>query len=195
MNDHWILTASGRKFHYGVDNQHEYHLPDIAAALSRICRFTGHLKALYADSIFSVAQHSVYVLRILQKKKAPEKTWKWGLTHDAPEAYFGDMNSPFKRLLPGYVAHEDHGAVLFRRQYGIPYSDEIEAYVKWADHQAYFAESKMLTEIDMAPDAWIHANEIEFTLRDIDPEFYPWRPKKARDEYLASCEELNIRRL
>jgi hypothetical protein len=69
---------------------------DIAHSLSLICRFNGHCKEFY-----SVAQHSVYVSLLLEETEKYLSEPKpnlciWGLLHDAPEAYLGDIPSPIK---------------------------------------------------------------------------------------------------
>ena len=59
---------------------------DIAHALARLCRFTGHTNGYY-----SVAEHCVRVSR----KCSPDNAL-WGLLHDAAEAYLGDVSRPLK---------------------------------------------------------------------------------------------------
>lgn len=86
MDNPWISTASGRKYHFMRPSAEEIDLHDIAASLSKTCRFTGHPEPMY-----SVAQHSVLVSRRL-----PEGLKLAGLMHDAHEAYIGDMSRPMK---------------------------------------------------------------------------------------------------
>jgi hypothetical protein len=74
-------------------------IDDIAAQLSRICRFGGALKkhavcasgALENLEIYSVAQHSVLVA-----DNVPEPYRLRALLHDAAEAYIGDRIKPVK---------------------------------------------------------------------------------------------------
>lgn len=82
-----MQTASGRMFYPLDPRPDEIHIEDIAAALSRICRFGGHCRAFY-----SVAQHSVLV----SEHSGPGDEL-WGLLHDASEAYLGDLIRPLKR--------------------------------------------------------------------------------------------------
>lgn len=82
----WIQTASGRAVDPLNPVGSDIVIRDIAAALSKMCRFTGHTKAFY-----SVAQHSVLVSHYCAPHHA-----MWGLLHDASEAYLADIARPVK---------------------------------------------------------------------------------------------------
>ncbi|WP_297388852.1 hypothetical protein [Acidiferrobacter sp.] len=88
----WITTYSGARFDFAAPCLEDIHIADIAHALSRICRFTGHTRRFY-----SVAQHSVLVSRIVPPEHALA-----GLLHDAHKAYVGNVATPLKDHLPGY---------------------------------------------------------------------------------------------
>lgn len=62
---------------------------DIAEALSRICRFGGHIERFY-----SVAEHSLLVAAL-----APRELKLEALSHDFTEAFVGDVIKPLKNLL------------------------------------------------------------------------------------------------
>jgi uncharacterized protein len=89
MNTLTLNTVSGKAIH--VKNPHVANIDinDIAAALSKICRFGGHCKEFY-----SVAQHSVIVMAM-----APPIMQFEALMHDAAEAYLGDVIRPVKRSI------------------------------------------------------------------------------------------------
>ena len=89
--DH-MVTFTGLDFDPGSPAAHMLGLYDIAHALSQTCRFAGHTQEFY-----SVAQHSGLVAACL-----PAGLKKWGMLHDAAEAYLGDVPSPAKCLLPDY---------------------------------------------------------------------------------------------
>lgn len=84
----WIQTRTGQAF-WPVEFIGEIKLEDIAHSLSQICRFNGHTSWYY-----SVAQHSVIASCLIQPHWA-----KWGLLHDAAEAYIGDITRPLKKTM------------------------------------------------------------------------------------------------
>lgn len=63
-----IITRGGTYYDYENPAASVYDIYDIAAALSRACRFTGHL--LDRVELYSVAQHSVLVSEIVPPEHA-----------------------------------------------------------------------------------------------------------------------------
>lgn len=104
-------TAHGRAFYTLDPRADEVFIDDIAAQLSRICRFGGALRdevlvsqggTLYfmAAQTFSVAQHSCNVHDHVEPRFRLR-----ALLHDAAEAYVGDIIKPIKEALtPNYDA-------------------------------------------------------------------------------------------
>lgn len=90
----WISTFSGRKFYPLDPRPEEIEIVDIAHALSRQCRFSGHC---HGSEPYSVAQHSVEVAKLL-----PPALKIAGLLHDASEAYLVDLPRPLKHS-PGFA--------------------------------------------------------------------------------------------
>lgn len=78
----------------------DIRLDDIAWALSNICRFGGHCHRPY-----SVAEHTLTVASLLPPHKK-----LFGLLHDAPEAYLGDVASPLKRRMLEFINAENRAA-------------------------------------------------------------------------------------
>lgn len=77
-------------------------ISDIAMALSRICRYGGHVPEFY-----SVADHSIYCVKMAVHDGVVDKSLlRTILLHDAAEAYLGDIVKPLKNLLPGYAELE-----------------------------------------------------------------------------------------
>lgn len=108
-----IMTSSGILISVVNPKLSDFKIEDCAHALSRICRFGGHLSRFY-----SVAQHSLLVSFICPMENALE-----GLLHDRSEAYgLGDMPSPIKRLpeLEGYRGLEAMVNRVSAEAWGVP---------------------------------------------------------------------------
>ena len=108
----WLQTRSGRPFDYEQPKPDQIDIRDIAHALGQLCRFAGHCSRFY-----SVAEHSVHVAMLLRQGGDPLA--RWGLLHDAHEAYVVDIPSPLKRLLPDYRKFEDIAAAAVLSRFGL----------------------------------------------------------------------------
>lgn len=131
-------TASGYPFWVLDPRPEDIRIEDIAAHLSRICRFGGALKGakilkkrfgffplwLFPKTFFvetySVAQHSVLVSRNVPQEFALE-----ALLHDAAEAYVGDVIKPIKLLLEIDPDTRDTLFMALHSDFGRARSDEI----------------------------------------------------------------------
>jgi len=124
----FIQTYSGKQF-YPTDPQiDDINIIDIAQALSNVCRFAGHALCHY-----NVAQHSTLVSRNVSERAA-----LFGLLHDAPEAFIGDVSRPIKRILrelcgDAFDKIENKIMEVICRKYVVLVDDEIRAEVKKAD--------------------------------------------------------------
>ena len=105
MNHSWILTASGNEVDLAYCKPASMTLADVSHALAQINRFTGHARRPY-----SVAEHSLLVLDIVQHLYAPASVHcrLAALMHDAHEAYVGDMSTPAKRQVGDAWATLEH---------------------------------------------------------------------------------------
>lgn len=93
----WTQTGSGLRFYLHDLDENVYTITDIAASLSKQCRYNGNSRYFY-----SVAQHSV-----LASLMAPPEFALETLLHDASEAYIGDIVRPIKKAIPGLSELED----------------------------------------------------------------------------------------
>jgi 5'-deoxynucleotidase YfbR-like HD superfamily hydrolase len=87
----WIQTNSAVKFFPFEPQPEDIRLEDVAHALSRLCRFTGHVEHFYP-----VSAHCVAVLTVVSSLTDDLNTRKWALLHDTAEAFIGDMSAPIK---------------------------------------------------------------------------------------------------
>lgn len=92
----WVQTYSGQAFDLKSLDPTKISIEDIGHSLSMQCRYNGHTRRFY-----SVAEHSVRVSYIAEKRFGDRKFAIGGLLHDAAEAYIGDMVTPIKKELPG----------------------------------------------------------------------------------------------
>jgi hypothetical protein len=146
----WIMTASGRAYHFLTPSPAEIEIRDIAAHLARLARFNGATRGFY-----SVAQHSVQVADLLPMTH-DGALQLYGLLHDAHEAYLGDSTTPLKkarRALAGVKPDEaDPDTRLAQRcqrtiheALGLPEPDaEEQRLVREADFLAFAIERRDL---------------------------------------------------
>jgi uncharacterized protein len=127
-----ILTASGSYFDFLSPDSDTIVIEDIAIALSRINRFTGHTRVPY-----SVAQHSYIVSLVVPLEYALQ-----GLLHDASEAYLGDVSTPLKQLVPEYKVIERRVEEAIMRKFGLPFP--LHPSIKQADLRMLVTEKRDL---------------------------------------------------
>jgi 5'-deoxynucleotidase YfbR-like HD superfamily hydrolase len=97
----WIQTHSIGQVWPLDPRPEELRIADIGHAISMLCRFTGHVHSFY-----SVAEHSVRVSIEAERRATVagvhdtmrQHIARWGLLHDASEAYLVDLARPVKRL-------------------------------------------------------------------------------------------------
>lgn len=97
----WMQTTSGRHVSLLEPTPDMIDLCDIATALERLVRFTGHGDL---TPPWTIARHSITVARIVAGHGWDDQVIATALLHDATEAYIGDLSRPLKqslRLLSG----------------------------------------------------------------------------------------------
>lgn len=140
----YLGLFSGGKFHLQDMIPEEIKIKDITHALSMICRFGGHSRYFY-----SVAQHSLNVMKMMKDDGYTTDIILYGLLHDASEAYLGDIPRPLKQMLPEYeIIEEKLQKVIwehFKKQYGLPIPGSTQlSLVKTYDDYALSMEAKAL---------------------------------------------------
>ena len=160
----WMQTASGRAFDLLTPRPAQVSLDDIAHALARIARFSGH-----TPEVWSVAAHSRLVTRIVAQRSSDRELRLAALLHDAHEAYLGDMTRPVKEALawldPG--ARETWRLLEQRIQGAIHHAFGLPAFlpVAWSD------------AIHHADACALHVEGIMF----MTPFARPWHPLPVPD--------------
>lgn len=170
----WITTHSGGVFNFQDWNVSSICIEDIAHALSNICRFTGHTRKFY-----SVAQHSVYVSRIV-----PPAFAFAGLMHDGAEAYLGDVSAPLKALLPDYKKIEREIEYQIGVAFGLSLEQLHATAIKAADIRMLATEKRDLVN-------WEGEWEVLKGITPISERLVPWEPVFAEAMFLARFNELH----
>jgi 5'-deoxynucleotidase YfbR-like HD superfamily hydrolase len=150
---------------------------DIAHSLSLQCRFNGH-----SSEFYSVAQHCVYVARML-----PKKHKRAGLLHDGTETYLCDIPSPLKPHLLNYKALEHRAALAIEKKWFGGESVLEHPLVKEADTRMLATEFRDLRSHNSPVEHWT-------SLKGVKPYdnlvIKPWSAKKAEKKFLEKFYEL-----
>lgn len=166
----WMQTATGRQFWPLDPRPDEIDILDIAAALSKLCRYGGHCAWHY-----SVAQHSVYV-----SHQVPPEHALAGLLHDATEAYCVDVPRPLKKYLLGYAAVEARLWTAIAQRFGL--AVDLPASVHAADNAVLLAEKAQI--MGPSPQPWNVAG-VAAPIR-----VSQWGTDQAREAFLSRFEAL-----
>lgn len=131
MTKPYMLTASGKHFDLLDPKPEQVDHYDIFAAISKLCRFTGH-----CSEIYTVGQHSLLVMSLV-----PDEFRFEALMHDAAEAYTGDVGTPMKVALGDTFREIEHRIeATVREKYGLPV--KLSPEVKKADIVALGLEKR-----------------------------------------------------
>ncbi|USN14303.1 hypothetical protein KABACHOK_04900 [Brevundimonas phage vB_BpoS-Kabachok] len=170
-----IQLASGVYFDFLNPCDTPLSIEDIAAGLSRLCRFTGQLgDHVPYDAIYTIAQHSV-----LASENCEPGHELAALLHDGAESVIGDMSSPLKQLLPCYKTVEARVENCIFTTFGVPTTLSPE--VKAIDLVMLATEKRDLMPRRADDDA------VWTMLRDVEPlpfTIEPWSPLEARLRFL-----------
>ena len=166
----WIQTHSGKKFYPLNPTLSSIDIHDIAAALSKQCRYAGHCRKFY-----SVAEHCVLMARVA----TPEHKLA-ALMHDASEAYLVDIPSPIKPLLIGYKEMESDVMAAIAIKYG--FSWPLPPEVKEIDHRILADERSQ----NMLPMADADAAEWGSELPPLGIALEYWNPEQGHKEFMTA---------
>ena len=170
-----IQLSSGVYFDFLNPCDTPLSIEDVAAGLSRMCRFTGQLgDHVSSDAIYSIGQHSV----LASENCAPGHELA-ALLHDAAESVIADMSSPLKQLLPCYKLIEERVENCIFTTFGVP--TKLSPEVKAIDLVMLATEKR-----DLMPR---HADDASVwtMLEGVDPlpfTIEPWSPLEARQRFL-----------
>lgn len=115
--DHWIETFAESLAVEPFDLKHEQiSIYDIAHSLANVCRYMGHSRDFY-----SVATHSLAVMKLAEHYGERPAVQLWALLHDASEAYLGDVATPLKRhpIFAAYCKLEEEVQIRIRSRFSL----------------------------------------------------------------------------
>ncbi|MBF0184990.1 MAG: phosphohydrolase [Magnetococcales bacterium] len=167
----WIQTFSGRQFWPLDARAEEVDIVDIAHSLAMQCRFNGHCRRFY-----SVAEHAVHVSHLVTAQSA-----RWGLLHDAAEAYLSDLPQPIKQQMPVFRQYEDRLLQVIATRFALP--AEMPEEIKQVDMLLLSTEKAALMALEPAP--WLglppplHISLIAC-----------WSPEEAKAQFLQRFAQL-----
>lgn len=176
LND-GIRLLSGCLFSYNEPAASPVEIGDIAAALSKVCRFAGHIHRFY-----SVAQHAVNTSRIVPPEHAFD-----ALMHDTAEAFTNDLPTPLKFAVPIFKELEVRIESAMAERFGFAYP--LSDAVKLADLQMLAIEKVHLKRdhSDWTVLAGIETAHIEHLV-----DLSPMPPEQAEAVFMARYTELRL---
>lgn len=176
-----IQTYTGREFFPLEPRASDIDPIDVAHALSMKCRYTGHVSDYY-----SVAEHCILIHDFLLDGGDRELA-RWGLMHDASEAYLPDVAGPIKAHIVGFAEIEDRVLRAVAARFDLPWP--IPAEVHHLDKLLYWREREALLK-DVP---WVYQDTGSYgAMRlELTPDVRRrlpircWRPYTARGEWFT----------
>ena len=141
----FITTYTGKHFKPTDPNPELIDIPDIAHALSLICRGNGHVKTFW-----SVGQHCICCAKEAAARGLSDRMVLACLLHDASECYMSDVPRPLKQNMKQYKEQENHLLdVLYTKFLGTPLSEEEEKLIKEIDNALLWYDLKYLLDEEL----------------------------------------------
>ncbi len=185
----WQRMLSGRRLNLIDPSPLDVEIHDIALGLSRNTRWNGQT---IGDHGWSVAQHSLLVVDILQRQQPESPNWVLlaALLHDGAEYVTHDLITPLKAAVGDvFRVIEDRLQGAIHQAFDLPVAlpPHIKNAIKHADLIAAATEAVQL--------AGFSAEEVKSILRIQEKPcpttiLAPWPSAKAHDEYLKRFGQL-----
>lgn len=173
----WIQTRKGGAFDLFDPKPEQFDVEEVAHSLAIQTRYNGHTLRPY-----SVGEHSLLVVEILERAGHPRDVRLAGLMHDAAEAYVGDVVRPLKVQLAQFCWVEGRIGRAAAERFG--YMWPLPDAVHWADAAALGVERAHV----LAPSA----RDWEVDLPECDSELPQHAPRweAVCDMFLVLFDEL-----
>jgi uncharacterized protein len=176
----WIQLYSGG-YIYPLDSRpEEINRIDIAAGLSKECRFASHCLLFY-----TVAEHSVHCFREARRRGCDLRTQRTALMHDATEGLgLRDLPRPIKAFLPEYKIYENNMMRVLAKKYDFEFP--LPEIVKVIDNGMLIDEAvQNMAPPPMAWDKWETHHRLGITLEY-------WTPQQAFNEFLKAADACGV---
>lgn len=144
-------------------------IDDIEKSLNLIYRFTGHYKD---KKPLTVAQHTLLVMKMAEMVFPDEKDVMLDcLLHDMPEAYYGDVATPWKKLLGENLkkAQDTIDEEVYKALWHLPepFTEEVYTKRKVCDLLALDIERRNIWKSQKGKDLWPETpNVLDLKLQD-----------------------------
>lgn len=173
----WIQTVSGKKFDALAPEPGMVDILDVAHALSKLCRYNGHVREFY-----SVAQHSSLGSLALRDLGYIESVQLQFLLHDGSEYVLADIPRPFKKYLKNYYEIEAGIQRVILRKYGLP--EELLPEVVDMDNRMLRTEAEQLFDFEPLDDWHLDCGD------PVPIEIHPLSPPEAQHQFLSIFQDL-----
>lgn len=176
----WIQTFSGGQFWPLDPRPDEIKLIDIAAGLSKECRYAGQCLAFY-----SVAEHSVLMTRDARRRGYPRREQRAVLLHDSSEGVgIRDIPRPIKGEFANYreIEHRIMCATAARFDFDWP----LAPHLKELDEAIGLAEEAQI--MAPPPEPWRQGDHLTFKAdKPLDVRLELWTPDVAFARFMAEA--------
>jgi hypothetical protein len=115
----WVATSLGGMWSILHPHPRDVYVDDLAWGMARTCRYGGQLK--HNVELYSVAEHATAMTwwAIESGRVTHVEDALAILLHDASEAFYGDIPTPIKKLLPDYKIMEDRAQLVITDAFGL----------------------------------------------------------------------------
>lgn len=192
----WLATATGGFWSINDPHPADVDAASIFVGLSRVCRYAGQVDP--DREFYSVAEHSMLMTRwAIDKGVVTHREDALAiLLHDAAEAFFGDMPTPMKALLPGYKEMEERSQAVIMEAFGLADGGveitkakikELDIRVRLDERLALIREPALSEGINVL---WMGDHESH---RPLEVHVRGLWPTRAREEMLELFDEIVTR--
>ena len=182
----WLATSRGGMWSVAYPHPEDVFIDDIAWGLARECRYSGQIKS--GPEIYTVAEHCCIMTwwAIDHKRVTHQEDALAILLHDASEAFYGDMATPVKELIPEFGRLETMAQGVITHAFGLTPDNTLitKAEVKEIDKRIRIDERIHIIQKPAKTTALEIIQETEPDLEPLEVKPECLLPNKARAAFL-----------